>query len=260
MLHTSMPANRNSIGRVKLLIYLLAAGIGVVLYSHFSNPLITAGAAGMPTLFGTLVKLPGDLPQYTNRFFLSFLLLGVVPFFVTLVFREKPALLGFRRPRSFFRPPLFFFIAGAAVLGGYAGSRSAEFASFYPYSSTMVELAAEQGLAVFFLHGALYFLFYYVPWEFFFRGFLIFPFVRELVPGFEDSKRVTPRMLAIASFQVIPSALLHFGHPVSESLGAVVFGLAAAWFALKTRSIWPALVFHGVMGISLDFFLFLKAV
>ena len=249
-----MPAHTKRIDRVKLLIYLLTAGCAVVLYSNFSSPLITPDAAGrLPFLSNLFGDLPGDLPEYSIRFFLSFFLLGIIPLCVTLVFRERVISLGFQRPQSFFRPRLFFFIAGAAVLGGYAGSLFPEFAAFYPYSSTLVDLSRDHGMSVFILHGAIYFLCYYLPWEFF------FPFVKELFPRYELSDQVTPAMLAVASFQIIPSAMLHFGHPVSESLGAVLFGLCAGWFTLKTRSVWPALVFHAVMGISLDFFLFIKA-
>jgi membrane protease YdiL (CAAX protease family) len=240
----------------KLTILLLVAACVVVIYSHF-----TARLASPSPIFGTLFEgLPGDLPSYSSRFLLSLLLLGLIPLATVLLLGESVKGLGFRFPASPFRPRLFFLLAGAAVLAGYASSTLPEISGFYPYSKTMVTIFRDEGIKVLFLHGALYFLFYYVPWEFFFRGFLILPFLKAVQPDRDISSPISPVLLAVASFQIIPSALLHFGHPVSESLGAVVFGFCAGWFVVKTRSIWPGLVFHAAAGISIDIFLFLKAV
>ena len=75
---------------------------------------------------------------------------------------------------------------------------------------------------------------------------LIFPFLGE------QSNSVSGKALLIASFQVIPSSLLHFGHPGSETIGAVFLGFIAGWITVKTRSIIPALLFHAASGIALD--------
>ena len=67
-----------------------------------------------------------------------------------------------------------------------------------------------------------------------------------------------PSLLAVACLQALPSTLLHFGHPWSETLAALPFGLAAGWLALATGSILPGLTLHAAAGLFLDLFILLR--
>jgi membrane protease YdiL (CAAX protease family) len=67
-----------------------------------------------------------------------------------------------------------------------------------------------------------------------------------------------PSLLAVACLQALPSTLLHFGHPWSETLAALPFGLAAGWLALATGSILPGLALHAAAGLFLDLFILLR--
>jgi hypothetical protein len=129
--------------------------------------------------------------------------------------------------------------------------------SYYPYSHYIRMRAASGAFGFYLLHALAYALLYYLPWELFFRGVLILPFVGHFEPDPHRWLR-RPYLFALASFQIIPSAMLHIGHPLGESMGAVAFGLLAAYFVLKTRSIVLPLVLHIAAGLVLDLAIILR--
>lgn len=238
--------------------YLALASLSCLLYSAYTPPLLTPSAAASIPLLGAL---PGDLPGYWARFTLSFLLLGAAPAALALAFREKPAELGLSLKAPLLRKPWFWLLVPVAVGAGAAGALSPDLGSFYPYSRDLIARVREAGLGPFIGHYAAYFLLYYVPWEFFFRGFLLFPFAlaaeRSLKAGDQSGDRATVLAAAVL-FQTIPSTLLHFGHPLSELLGAVAGGIVFGLLAWRTRSILPGLILHAAMGLGTDGFIVLK--
>lgn len=83
---------------------------------------------------------------------------------------------------------------------------------------------------------------YYVAWEYFFRGFMLFP-LREKFGDF-----------AAIAIQTVPSTIIHIGKPEGEMLGALVAGVLLGALALRTRSIlWPFLL-HWLAGALMDGF------
>mgnify|MGYP001223006904 CR=1 FL=1 len=83
-------------------------------------------------------------------------------------------------------------------------------------------------------------LLFYVAWEFFFRGFLLFG-IRDAVGD----------AMAIA-ITTLPSALWHIGYPVGELYSSIAAGLLFGWLAVRTRSIlWPLLL-HAGIGLVTD--------
>ncbi len=67
-------------------------------------------------------------------------------------------------------------------------------------------------------------------WEFFFRGFIIFTYVR----------RFGPEALWL---QAVPFALAHIGKPEVETLSTIFGGFAFGWVAYRTRSfVYPFLI------------------
>jgi membrane protease YdiL (CAAX protease family) len=246
---------------VKPAAYLALASFSCLFYSAFTPPLLTAGAASRLPLVGSL---PGDLPGYWARFILSFLLLGLAPAVMALAFREKPADIGLSLKTPLLRKSWFWLLLPVAALIGAVGATSPDLGSFYPYSRDLIGRVREAGLGPFFGHFAAYFFLYYVPWEFFFRGFLIFPFAlaaeRAFVIGKADEGATDGSMVlaAVVFFQTIPSTLLHFGHPLSELASAVAAGLVFGLLAWKTRSIVPGLLLHASIGLGTDLFIVLK--
>ena len=72
-------------------------------------------------------------------------------------------------------------------------------------------------------------------WEFFFRGFITFAYVR----------RFGPEALWL---QAVPFALAHIGKPEIETLSTIFGGFAFGWVAYRTRSfVYPFLI-HWFVG------------
>lgn len=231
---------------------LAVAGSGLVAYTYLTPPL------GGPRLAANLPgigALPGDLPVYAWRFLLSFLVLGALPLAAALALGERPAGLGLRWPRPLSRRWVFPLLLAVVVLGSLAGAYNAPIYGYYPYSRTLTE-SRPGGVAGFLLHAVLYVPLYYLPWELLFRGILVFPLLRLLEGRGEAGFQ--PSLLAVACLQALPSTLLHFGHPWSETLAALPFGLAAGWLALATGSILPGLALHAAAGLFLDLFILLR--
>lgn len=85
-------------------------------------------------------------------------------------------------------------------------------------------------------------LVYYAAWEYFFRGFLLFP-MRERFGDFP----------AIA-WQTVPSTIIHVGKPEGEMLSALVAGVLLGALALRTRSILYPFLLHWFAGLLMDAF------
>jgi membrane protease YdiL (CAAX protease family) len=256
-------------GRIKSAAYIALASFSCLLFSALTPPLLTReAAAGLPIIG----SLPGDLPGYWARFILSFILLGLAPALLALVFREKPVDLGINFKAPLLRKPWFWLLVPLAAGIGAIGAASPDLGSFYPYSRDLIGRVHQAGLGPFFGHFAAYFFLYYVPWEFFFRGFLIFPFLIAAERAFaqpgsavkaeadaDGANRSRGTVLAaFVFFQTIPSTMLHFGHPLSELASAVAAGLIFGVLAWKTRSIIPGLVLHASIGLGTDLFIVLK--
>ena len=111
-------------------------------------------------------------------------------------------------------------------------------ASSAPRTPRLPEARADAGL--FALYQALY-LIKWTAWEFFFRGFLLFGFKRDL------------GSVAVL-LSTVPFALMHVGKPEAEMASAVVGGLVLCWIALRSKSIWPGVVIHSLVATTMDFF------
>jgi membrane protease YdiL (CAAX protease family) len=254
--------------------YISLASVSCFLFTAFTPPLLDPALAARIPLVG---RLPGDLPGYWTRFALSFLLLGAAPLALALAFGDKPADLGLRFDVPLLRSPLYWLGIPAAVAIGALGAISPDLASFYPYSRDLLRRVAAEGIAPFAAHFAAYFFLYYVPWEFFFRGFLLLSLLASVERGIKSAKgselgttstgtmkggavseNGAVLVATLVFFQTMPSTMLHVGHPLSELAGAVVAGLGFGLLAWKTRSIVPGLFLHAAIGLGTDGFIVLK--
>jgi membrane protease YdiL (CAAX protease family) len=239
--------------RYELLFYLLLAGLVMVCYVYLILPLVHRD---LVVWLGLDRILPGDLPFTALRFGFAFLLLGCLPVLVSRALGGGLRTLGLRRTALHSRLRATWFVLPLAVAAGLVAAYRGDLFAFYPYSRSLLALASEHGLWVYLPYALCYVLFYYLPWELFFRGFLIFPFLKLAEYGPEERRRAA--LLVIVGFQALPSALLHFGHPLAEALGAVPFGLFLGYLALKSGSIVPGLIIHALLGLSLDLFVLLR--
>jgi len=231
-----------------------AAGLALIAYAYLTPPLIDPELVGRLPWIG---DLPGDLPAYALRFSCSFLLMGLLPLLLALALGERPGGLGLRRPRPL-RPRWAYPLLAFLVLAGvFLGAYSPALFSYYPYSRTLALAWGGGGFAV---HVLLYAVLYYLPWELLFRGILLFPLVRLADPRLYEAGPgpVTGIPLLLVILQAIVSAMLHFGHPFSETLIALPFGILLGWLALRTGSLLPGLALHALAGIGQDLFISLR--
>jgi uncharacterized protein len=92
---------------------------------------------------------------------------------------------------------------------------------------------------LFLLYECGYF-FYFVGWEFLFRGWML----NGLLPKWGKA----PAILV----QVAPFAVMHLGKAELEALGSIVAGVALGVLALRTRSFWYGALLHGLVAVWMD--------
>ena len=135
---------------------------------------------------------------------------------------------------------MFAITAPILAVSILLGSRDPELRKQYPFSKE-----ALAGPVRFVLYEAAYVLFYYLPWEFAFRGVVLFgllAFLPVTIPG-----------VAVAIMvQTFLSTIYHIGHPHSEVFGAFLLGLVSGAAAVATGSIFYGLLFHAVAGVLND--------
>ncbi len=190
----------------------------------------------LPTSWPGFITGEGQAAAY--RFLSCLLLLGVVPAVLGVAVFRKPlgqwgVSLG-RRPRTALWVALSLPVF--AALGAFSAAMP-ELRRVYP-----INPLASMSAAAFVAHAATYLLFY-LGWEFFFRGFLLF--------GLEGELGAANAVL----IQATMSAMLHIGDPAGEAFGGFAGGILWGVAALRTRSLLPGLVGHATLGISLDWFI-----
>lgn len=134
-------------------------------------------------------------------------------------------------------------IPGVVLPLTFVSSFQDPFLQEYPVAES-----ALKNRSYFLLHASFYLL-YYLGWEAFFRGFLLF--------GVMDQMGKWNAILV----QTIPSTLIHTGifatgKPFGETMGAIPFGIFAGWLAVRTGSFWYPFLIHAALGIMLDFWMF----
>jgi len=190
----------------------------------------------VPTSWPGFVTSEGQAAAY--RFLSCLVLFGVVPAILGIVVLRRPpgqwgVTLGRRR-----RTALWAAVSLPAFIAlGALSATMPELRRVYP-----INPLASMSMAAFAVHAATYLLFY-LGWEFFFRGFLLF--------GLEGELGAANAVL----IQATMSAMLHIGDPAGEAFGGFAGGILWGVAALRTRSLLPGLVGHAALGLSLDWFL-----
>jgi membrane protease YdiL (CAAX protease family) len=138
---------------------------------------------------------------------------------------------------------LFWCAVGIPIslLIAFLASKDERIQATYPFSK---KACTKPGLFV--TLEAMYLVFYYVPWEFLFRGLLLFTLVD------------TVGLWAALSIQTIISTLYHIGHPDTEIIGALLGGFVYGLIAYHTGSIFYTVFLHGLLGIATDTFLYFR--
>lgn len=120
------------------------------------------------------------------------------------------------------------------AVGTWVLSDGAAFQQQYPHHRP-----AAQHWGIFLLYEAL-FLFYWVGWEYLWRGFVLFG--------------TAPTLGLYAIFvQALPFAALHVTKPWPEALLSIVGGIALGALVWRCRSFWIAVPIHAAQMMLLDF-------
>ncbi|MCK5841939.1 MAG: CPBP family intramembrane metalloprotease [Candidatus Sabulitectum sp.] len=182
----------------------------------------------------------GDVYAYLLEYLSFFVLMLLVPLFIAVASGRSSvlhSLFSFKGQRKNLLWALLA-IAVMVVPSAYHASALPSVQAEYPLPETLMQ--DQQPLIIYFL--GLFFL-YYLPWEFFFRGFLLF--------GLKEKYGTMPAIL----IQTISSCLVHIGKPTPEIIGSIPFGIIFGIIAIRTKNIWIVVLLHAALGIFTDLFI-----
>ena len=168
----------------------------------------------------------------------AFVLLGVLSVAVIkFVFKESLTDYGLQIGDWKFWIPAVL-VVGAVMVGlSYPSSKDPQYIAEYPLYK-----GAGSSIQMFAVHAFAYLIFY-LGWEIFFRGFMQF--------GLTERFGVWGAILV----QVALSCIVHIGKPDSEIYSSILGGLVWGIMVYRSKSIWPSITTHWILGISLDYFI-----
>ena len=156
-----------------------------------------------------------------------------------LIFRRRPSEIGLGLGDWRLAGLLAALYLPLVVVGTWVLSEGEEFQSQYPHYA-----GAAYDWGFFVIYEAL-FLFYWIGWEYLWRGFVLFGTAR------------TFGLYAIF-VQTVPFALLHIEKPFAEGLLSIVGGVALGALVWRCRSFWIAVPIHAAQMLILDFWCALR--
>lgn len=133
---------------------------------------------------------------------------------------------------------ILIFSIPILMIISYISSYQPAFQAEYPLAKNII--SDHQYI---FIYELAYVVLYYLAWEFYFRGFLLFGLKNKYGP------------MAAILIQTISSSLVHIGKPADEAMASVLAGLIFGAIALRTGSIIYTFILHAVLGVSLDLFI-----
>ena len=212
-------------------IILLSAPVLLTIYRYHGYP----GTFNLWSDFGW----PVDQAVAVTQFFIFFILVLVIPALYILLGTDK-------RMRDF-GASLGDYRFGLKLLGLiplvilpviYFAAKMPDVRSEYPLAKSL--LTDQSHLLGYEL---AYVLLYYIAWEFFFRGFILF--------GLKEKYGAVAAIL----IQTISSCLVHIDKPEGEIIGSIIVGILFGMIALRTRSIWYVVILHASIGVLTDLFI-----
>jgi len=219
-------------------ILLLSAPVLLTLYRYFSYP------EHIFNYFPSLLTSPeGIATGYKWHLLGFFILLFIIPAFHVFFFWKKPFDdLGWGLGDKKYGIKFTLFTLLLVVLPvAYFGSSDPSVLSEYPLAKILL---TEKKL-VWGYHLA-YVVFYYVAWEFYFRGYLLF--------GLKEKYGAIAAIL----IQTISSCLVHIDKPFAEIFLSIPVGILLGIVALRARSFWYAFLVHAALGVLTDLFIIFK--
>jgi hypothetical protein len=159
---------------------------------------------------------------------------------LTLGFNRRPAEIGLGLGDWKLASALALLYTIPVVIGTWVLSDGAGFQAQYPHLA-----AAKTDWGLFLAYEAL-FLFYWIGWEYLWRGFVLF----GTAPAFGVGAVVV---------QMVPFAILHADKPAAEAYLSILGGLALGALVWRCRSFWIAVPIHAFQMLALDLWCSLRA-
>lgn len=215
-------------------VMLLSAPVLLTLYRYHGYP------EYFYTYFPQFTGQPdGDLYARAWQFIVFFVLMFVVPvLYIKLVMKRPLSDFGFDLGDIKWGSKWLITIPLLVVPLIYISSKMPDIRAEYPLAKSL--LSDQSHLYIYELG---YIIFYYIAWEFFFRGFLLF--------GLKERFGAVNAIL----IQTISSCLVHIDKPEGEIIGSIVIGILFGMIALRSRSIWWVFLLHISIGVLTDLFI-----
>ena len=151
-----------------------------------------------------------------------------------LIFKKKPAEIGLGLGDWKLASLLAACYIPLVIVGTWILSDSVSFQTQYPHYQP-----AAFNWTYFWIYELL-FIFYWIGWEYLWRGFLLF--------GTAHSFGVHAIFV-----QMVPFAALHVDKPLPEAVLSIVGGIALGILVWRCRSFWIAVPIHAAQMLILDF-------
>ncbi|MHA1792867.1 MAG: CPBP family glutamic-type intramembrane protease [Promethearchaeota archaeon] len=179
------------------------------------------------------------------KYSIALVLLLIVPLFIWKKKWGKNARdLGWQWGKK--KQGIILVLASSVLLIGifYSTIGDESFKDFYPIERVFVDPKfGAFNIIGFILMEVLYVIAYYIPYEFFFRGFIGLPFMND--------GRLKLRWVVF--YQVLVTTIVHYDRPVSEIIAAFVVGFIYGPVALKLQSIRYGLINHVSVGLTTNY-------
>jgi hypothetical protein len=195
-------------------------------------------------------KYTDDLQVFIRYFMYFCLFLLIIPAIVIFLYSSQPldALKNFGFQFGNYKPGLLLCLIAIPVctVAVFISLKDPKLKNQYPFSKN-----ACRSRKTFVLYELAYFFFYYLSWEFTFRGVFLFSII-------EMTGEAKSGILIAILIQAIIATIYHIGHPdievISAFVGSIIFGI----IAYVTMSFLYTLFIHALLGVANDTFFYLK--
>ncbi len=218
----------------KPVIILLLAPLVLATWKYYgSKSFYLAHLSGKLVIFNS-AAMTAEWYNYLSAFFLLGVIAAIV---IKFIFKESLADYGLQIGDWKFWIPAALVVGAVMVALSYPSAKDPQYIAEYPLYK-----GAGDSMQMFAIHAFAYLIFYF-GWEIFFRGFMQF--------GLTDRFGAWGAILV----QVALSCIVHIGKPDSEIYSSILGGLVWGIIVYRSKSLWPSIITHWILGVSLDYFI-----
>ena len=220
-----------SLGKAEL-VYLILPVVLIMLMDYFSFRSVWLNELASQQWFG----MPAALMKRLMYFMMMFVCGFIIPVFIQkFIFKQSKEGMGLGKGDVGFSLKILTLYVPLVALGTFALAHLEGFQKQYP------RIDEVKTSWLWFALYQLFFLFYWVGWEYLFRGFMLF----GLYPRFG---------YYAVLLQTIPFALRHVTKPFPEDFLSIIGGIVLGFLILRARSFWVAVPIHFVQMFFLELF------